>query len=184
MSDEEELTNAIEGGDDFDTGGGSEGRKGSGGIVKILSWIAGIILGVIFVVTVVYFTMKIIDRGNQSQSFAAVSQEYKSKPPTYKWFQTLPQIRGRTADKNSQAFIIKIELGYADGKDALDQELTNRAPEITDLLRSFFSGKNASELEVDDEENLKLQIKEKINRIMNNGPIETVVFTEFQILSY
>ena len=50
MSDEEELSNAIEGDDGFDAGvGASPGGSGKSksGLVKILTWVVGIICGTI-----------------------------------------------------------------------------------------------------------------------------------------
>lgn len=187
MSDEEELSNAIEGEESFDAGGGMpvSGGKGKSGLVKILSWVAGIICGTIFIVTVVVITIKIIDRGNQSQSFAQVSEEYNTKPPIMNFYGNMPQIRGRTADKVPKSFIIELDFGYPQEKEAsLQPEITQRLPALTDLVRSYFNGKKAEEFSYDNEENLKLQLKEKINRILTNGPIEMVVFTKFETFDY
>ncbi|QEN06023.1 flagellar basal body protein FliL [Thiospirochaeta perfilievii] len=188
MSDEEELSNAIEGDDGFDAGGGvpSAGSKSKSGLVKILTWVVGIICGTIFIVTVVVITIKVIDRGNQSQSFAQVSEEYNAKPPIMVFYgSNMPQIRGRTADKVPQSFIIELDLGYPESiKEALSTEITLRLPAIVDLIRSYFNSKKAEELSYENEEFLKLQLKEKINRILTNGPIETVVFTKKDIFAY
>ena len=188
MSDEEELSNAIEGDESFGGGGGSPsgGGKSKSGLVKILTWVAGIVCGTIFIVTVVVITIKVIDRGNQSQSFAQVSEEYNTKPPIMKFYgDMMPEIRGRTADKVPQSFIIALDFGYPeDVAVALDPEITQRLPAIVDLIRSYFNGKKAEELSYENEEFLKLQLKEKINRILTNGPIETVVFTKKDIFAY
>lgn len=188
MSDEEELSNAIEGEDHFDAGGGSpsSGGKSKSGLVKILTWVVGIICGTIFIVTVVVITINIIDRGNQSQSFAQVSEEYNAKPPIMSFYEAnMPQIRGRTADKVPQSFIIELALGYPEDKAvALEAEITQRLPAIVDLIRSYFNSKKAEELSYENEDYLKLQLKEKINRILTNGPIEMVVFTKKDIFAY
>ncbi|MBN2618875.1 MAG: flagellar basal body-associated FliL family protein [Spirochaetales bacterium] len=187
MSDEEELSNAIEGDDSFDGGGApSGGSKSKSGLIKILTWVVGVILGTIFIVTVVVITIKVIDRGNQSQSFAQVSEEYNAKPPLMKYYgSSMPQIRGRTADKVPQSFIIEIDFGYPEEKEAaLSAEITQRLPAIVDLIRSYFNSKTADELSNENEEYLKLQIKEKLNRILTNGPIEMVVFPKFDLFAY
>lgn len=185
MSDEEELSNAIEGEDGFDAGGGmpSSGGKSKSGLVKILTWVAGIVVGTIFIVTVVVVTINVIDRGNQSQSFAQVSEEYNAKPPIMVTYgSNMPQIRGRTADKVPQSFIIEIDFGYPEDKrELLDTEITQRLPAIVDLIRTFFSSKEVEDLSYENEELLKLQIKEKINRILTNGPIEQVYFTKKEL---
>ena len=189
MSEEEELANAIEGEDSFDTVGGGVGptsSKSKSGLVKILTWVVGIICGTIFVVTVVVITINIIDRGNQSQSFAQVSEEYNTKPPIMVFYgSNIPQIRGRTADKVPQSFIIELDFGYTEEvAPALNPEITQRLPAIVDLIRSYFNSKRADELSYENEEYLKLQLKEKINRILTNGPIEMVVFTKKDIFAY
>lgn len=189
MSDEEELSNAIEGDDGFDSGGGSTssgGKSSKSGLVKILTWVVGIICGTIFIVTVVVITINIIDRGNQSQSFAQVSEEYNTKPPIMVFYgSNMPQIRGRTADKVPQSFIIELDFGYTEEvATALNPEITQRLPAIVDLIRSYFNSKKAEELSYENEEYLKLQLKEKINRILTNGPIEMVVFTKKDIFAY
>ncbi|MGL1894691.1 MAG: flagellar basal body-associated FliL family protein [Spirochaetaceae bacterium] len=185
MSDEEELSNAIEGDEGFDagvgsSGSGSGGNKSKSGLVKILTWVVGIIVGTIFIVTVVVITIGVIDRGNQSQSFAQVSEEYNTKPPIMVYYgDMMEQIRGRTSDKVPISFIIEIDFGYPEERAAaLSAEITQRLPAIVDLVRSYFSSKKADELSNENEEFLKLQIKEKINRILTNGPIEMVVITK------
>ncbi len=189
MSDEEELSNAIEGDDGFDAGVGaspSGSGKSKSGLVKILTWVVGIICGTIFIVTVVVITINIIDRGNQSQSFAQVSEEYNTKPPIMVTYgSSMPQIRGRTADKVPQSFIIELDLAYPeDNADALTTEITQRLPAIVDLVRSYFNSKKAEELAPANEVYLKLQLKEKINRILTNGPIEDIYFTKKDIFAY
>lgn len=188
MSDEEELSNAIEGEDNFDVGGGSgaaSGGKSKSGLVKILTWVAGIIIGTIFIVTVVVITIGIIDRGNQSQSFAQASEEYNAKPPLLVFYGNVPEIRGRTSDKVPKSFIISMDFGYSESlAQALAPELTSRLPAITDLIRGYFSGKRAEDLVFENEENLKLQLKEKINRILTNGPIDVVVFLKLDKFDY
>lgn len=189
MSDEEELSNAIEGDDGFDAGsvaGPASAGKSKSGLVKILTWVVGVIVGTIFIVTVVVITINVIDRGNQSQSFAQVSEEYNTKPPVMSFYEeNMPQIRGRTSDKVPQSFIIELALGYPEDKaTALEAEITQRLPAIVDLIRSYFNSKKADELSYENEEFLKLQLKEKINRILTNGPIETVVFTDKQVYAY
>ncbi len=189
MSDEEELSNAIEGGDDFGAvaSTGSKGG-GKGGLIKILSWVAGIVAATIFIVTVVVVTIKIMDRGNLSQSFAQVSESYNAKPPILKFYgaDTIGQVRGRTSDKNPLSFIIKIDFGYPVEKEAsLQTEITQRLPAIQDMVRSYFNGKKAEELmDVANEETLKLQLKEQINRILTYGPIVEVVFTQKDVFDY
>ncbi len=189
MSDEEELSNAIEGDDGFDAGGGggsAGGGKSKSGLVKILTWVAGIVVGTIFIVTVVVITIGIIDRGNQSQSFAQVSEEYNTKPPIMTFYGNMAEIRGRTSDKVPKSFVIAVDFGYPEEKDnTLRIELTQRLPALQDLARGYFSSKTDAELKsFDNEANLKLQLKEKINRILTNGPIEQVVFLKKETFDF
>ena len=78
-----------------------------------------------------------------------------------------------------------MDFGYSESlAQALAPELTSRLPAITDLIRGYFSGKRAEDLVFENEENLKLQLKEKINRILTNGPIDVVVFLKLDKFDY
>ncbi len=147
--------------------------------IKALKWLAAIIVGGIFIVTVVVVTLQIMGRGKESKTYIETSKAYEGKPPILTWFKNIDQIRGRTADENPNYVTLTVEIGYKMNK-ALQSELIDRTSRLKDLIRSYFSSKTVEEL--NNEERVKEELKNKINDIMRSGYIEEVIFTEFSII--
>lgn len=153
-------------------------------LMKILKWAALAVGAIIFIVTVVIVTMKILNQGAQPQSYVAVTESYEAKIPMYDWYDNIPEIRGRTADKAPATVIVKVNIGYDEGDKEVQSELIKRTPRLRDMLRSYFTSKTAEELQPEYEELLKNELKERINRIMVNGKIREVIFLEFNIVEF
>ena len=185
MSDED-VGNALEdvGEDNFKEAKESKSSKGlSKTLVKLLTYIVGGIIGIILVVTIVVITVKFLDRGDQARTFKEVSEEYQGKTPPYTYFDLIPQIRTRTADKSPHSVSVKVNIGYNEGDEKLATELTSRNPQLTDLIRTFFSSKTALELNTD-EQAVKDEMKERINAVLTNGRVESIIFTEYQTFEF
>jgi len=153
-------------------------------LMKILKWAAIAIGAVIFIVTVVILTMQFINRGAQPQTYVAVTEEYEGTTPTYEYYDNIPEIRGRTADKTPATVIVKVNVGYDMGDKEVQSELIARTPKLRDMLRNYFTKKTMAELQPQYEEQLKEEIKEMINRIMSNGKIREVIFLEFNVVEF
>lgn len=153
-------------------------------VLKILKWAALIVAAVIFIVTVVVVTMKVMERGRESQSAIPVSEAYREGPPFLAWYGAIDEIRGRTSDENPNTVVVKVSIGYDQGNKAVQSELIQRTPRIRDMIRSYFSSKTARELEPRYEEEIKQELKERINRIMTQGKIREVIFLEFNVIPF
>lgn len=165
----------------------SEGKQGgllSGMLLKILKFVALGIGAIIFIVTVVIVTMRIAGRGTQAQSYPAVSEEYEGTQPVLSWYSAIDEIRGRTADENPNTVIVKVGLGYEKDNKTIQTELVSRTPRLRDIIRQFFTEKTASELKPQYEEELKAELKERINRVLTGGKIDDVIFLEFNVVEF
>ncbi len=185
MSDED-VGNALEdvGDDNFKEAVGKKSSKGfSKTLVKLLTYIVGGLIGIILVVTIVVITVKFLDRGDQAKTFKEVSEEYQGKAPPLDYFDPIKQIRTRTADKSPHSISVKVDIGYNPGDEKLSSELAQRIPQLTDLIRTFFSSKTADELN-SDEQAIKDELKERINAVLTNGRIENIIFTDYSTFEF
>lgn len=127
--------------------------------------------------------VEISDRRSQAIAFAQISEEYNTKPPVMDFYgNNMPVFDGLTADIEPKSFVFELDFGF--GKDIADQikpEITDRLPEIKKIIEDYLSSKNKEDLSYENEEYLKLQIKEKINRILEYGPIEMIIITKKEI---
>jgi len=110
--------------------------------IKILKWAALGIAAVIFIVTVVVITVKIMNPSQTAGAYPAASQAYQGTVPILSYF-SIPEIRGRTADVNPTTFIAQVSLGYDLNDKAVQSELVARAPQLQDIVRSFFCRANS-----------------------------------------
>jgi flagellar basal body-associated protein FliL len=107
-----------------------------------------------------------------------LSEEYTSEPEIYDYI-SLDEIEFQTCDATPVSFIVKIELGYKKDDKAALTEITQRTVKIIDFLRQYFSEKTAEELKPQNEEKLKIEIRDQINDdILSNSKIKEVLFTK------
>lgn len=165
--------------------GEKQGGFLGGALLKILKFAAMGIGAIIFIVTVVIITMRVIDRGNQPQGgFEATSTEMQDAPQELMWYDNIPEIRTRTSDENAVTVIVKVNLGYKEEDKATQSELISRTPRLQDMIRSFFAEKTASQLQPRHEQELKEELEAKINQVLSNGRIEEVIFLDFNIMEF
>ncbi len=161
-------------------------RKNRGDvIVKILVYIAVFLFFLITMVVVSFFTNRVLDSGNRNGQLTQISSEFVVSNPIYTYYDQIPDIRTRSADASPRSVTVKIELGY-DGEAYLNlsEELTRRKPQLTDFFRKYFSTRTARDLSSSNEDRIKESIKIRINELLQNGKIEEVVFTDFQVLDF
>jgi len=184
MGQEEDLDLTDVDGSGVESLGEEKAKKGlSEGIARILIWVIGILVGIIVVITVSVVTFKIMDKKNNTRSFPVVSPEYESKPENYTYFDLIGQIRTRTSDKTAHSVIVTPLIGYhPDDNTTVGSELTAKSAPLTDLIRNYFSRKTVEELKPDQEEVLKEEIKSMINGVLSSGKVESIIFTEFQVI--
>jgi len=171
----------VSGGEELEVGEKSNAIKEL--LPKLLKWVAIVIVAVIFIVTIVFFTMRIMTRGTTNQSYAVQSPEYATEPEVMSWY-ALEEIRTRTADKNPSTVIIKAKLGYEWENADIQTDLIQRSEIIYDAMRQYLSSKTASELTPQTEMQIKQEMKEKINRLISAGKIQEIVFMQYNIFQY
>jgi flagellar FliL protein len=183
MSDENEM---FEEGEDSAVGGEAQPSKKVGflpGIViQILKWAALGLGAIVFIVTVVYITMTFMGAGNQSINQQQVSADYVGKAPVYDWFPNITGIRARTADNPPGMVMVDISIGYEQGNKIVQTELVNRTPQIKDIVRQFFATRRAVDLAPGKENDLKVELAEKINSIMSDGKVRQLIFDNLTII--
>jgi flagellar protein FliL len=189
MGDDDQAFDAGFDGEDvagIETPGGEEKKGGfvGGALLKILKFAAMGIGAIIFIVTVVIITMRILNRGAESQSYPVVSEAYEARPEKLQWYDNVPEIRTRTSDQNSVTVIVKVNVGYEMEDKVLQTELIQRTPRIQDMIRQFFAQKTASQLTPEHEEELKTELKEKINFMLDEGRVKEVIFLDFNIMEF
>lgn len=174
--------------DDNDGGGVTSAPKKSGGIgallPTLLKWIAIVVGAIILIVTVVVVTMNIMNKnGSTVSSVIPVSSEYTTKREDLSWYQSLGTTQTTTSDVPAANVIVEVVLGYKEEDKAASAEITKRQIEIKDFLRRYFSSKSKNELRVQDEDKLRMEIRNAINDdILTNSKIRDVRFMQRTII--
>jgi len=183
-------------GEDEDVGGadssaGPKKRIGfiPGIVIQILKW-AGVVLGaIIFIVTVVVITLRIMGPGTDPQTRVPRTEAYEARVPILEWHnvmgETAESIRGSTADNPRRTFLVRPYIGYEPERQAVLTELIARNIQIREIINVYFSSRTADQLEgVDNRERVKRELRAEINRILSEGQIREIAFDEYQIVSF
>lgn len=89
----------------------------------------------------------------------------------------LDEITVNLADKGSSRYLkAAVSLGYDDKK--LDSELNDKKPIITDAVIGILSSKKAEDITPKNMDNIKMEIIQKINPILEKGKLNNVYFTD------
>ncbi len=150
-------------------------------VLKILKWAAVVVAAVIFIVTVVVITMRIINQGRPSGSVPVVSENYRSAPPVYDYYKNFEDIRTRTADEVPYTVVAKVALGYEQGNKSMQNELVARTDLLQHTIRSYFASKTSAELR--NEEAVLQGLLQAINAVMSTGKIKNVLLLDFNIIA-
>jgi flagellar FliL protein len=153
-------------------------------VIQILKWAALGLGAIIFIVTVVVITVGFLNKGSQSMTLQQVSTDYSGKEPIYDWYGNVGEIRGRTSDQVPHTVIVDVKIGYPQQHKQMQAELISRTPQIRDIIRQFFTSKRAEELRPENEDNLKLELRDKINDIMTSGKVRRIIFDSFTVVEF
>ena len=170
---------------DGDSGGAPAKKKGGvGGLLPtLLKWVALGLGAVILIVTVVIVTMKIMGGNTSQQAVVPVSEEYDTRKEILDWYSSLGSIRTKTSDSDSATVMVDVVLGYKKEDKATSTEITQRTVELKDFLRRYFTQKTAEELAPQNEENLKIEIRNAINdSILSSSKIKDVRFMQLDVI--
>jgi flagellar FliL protein len=151
-------------------------------VIQMLKWVALGLGAIIFIVSVVVVTMMFMGTENQGMSQQQISPEYAGKAPVYDWFPNITGVRARTADSPPGMVMVDISIGYEQGNKVVQTELVNRTPQIKDIVRQFFATRKAVDLAPGKENDLKMELADKINSIMSDGKVRQLVFDNLTIV--
>jgi len=152
-------------------------------VLKSLKWVALGLAAIIFIVTVVFVTMKILNRGATGQTTQPVSEAYVDTPPQYSWYE-IEEIRTRTADRNPATVVVLAKLGYEKENKEMQTELIAQRELIYDLMRQHLSTKTSAELTPQNEQQIKEELRRKINGILKNTTVEKIVFYDYNVFEF
>lgn len=178
MADDDDL-------DMGDEGGAPAAKKGGGGFLPTLLKFVALGLGaVILIVTVVIVTMKIMGGNSTQQAVVPVTEEYNTSRELLDWYTSLGSLRTKTSDAVPASVVVDVVLGYKKEDKATSTEITQRSIELRDFLRRYFTQKTAEELAPQNEENLKIEIRNAINdQILSSSKIKDVRFMQLDVIT-
>ncbi len=171
--------------DDAMEGEGASPQKGGKGLLLpgLLKWVAIGLGGLILVVTIVVITFHIMGGNQTGTSNVPVQEEYVQSREVLDWYQSLGSIRTKTNDPTPASVVVDVVFGYRKDDKATSTEITQRTVELKDFLRRFFSQKSKNELKPNDEENLKIEIRNAINDgILSGSKIKDVRFMQLDVI--
>ena len=179
MADDDDL-----GLDGDDAGGAPAKKRGGGGFLPtLLKWVALGLGAVILIVTIVIVTVKIMGGNQTQQAVVPVTEEYSTKRELLDWYSSLGSIRTKTNDQEPATVTVDVVLGYKKEDKATSTEITQRTIELKDFLRRYFTQKTAEELRPQNEENLKIEIRNAINdSILSSSKIKDVRFMQMDVI--
>jgi flagellar FliL protein len=188
-------TNAL---DDMEEGEAPDAgpKKKKGGLGTLLPTIlkfAAIGIGaLVFIVTVSVITYNIMNDGGKTQTNVTdPSSPYIGRKPVYDWYTDIGTVTTKTRDDPDKAHSVSVvmNIGYDNKTDdqvlntATYNELSGRKYELQDFVRRYFAQKYADDLKPENEERLKQEIKEQINkRMLENARVRDITFTKFDVM--
>ena len=171
-----------------EAGDGAEKKKKGGGlgglIPTLLKWGAIGIGAIVLIVTVVMITMKIAGGNTAGQAVIPISQDYQGKREVLDWYTSIGSIRTKSSDPIPASITVEPVLGYKQADKTTATEITSRQIEIKDYLRRYFTEKTAADLRPQNEEKIRIEIRNTINDdILTSSKIRDVKFLSFDIIS-
>jgi flagellar FliL protein len=182
MADDEILEEGAEG----DAAGAGKKKKGgglSGFLPTLLKWGAIGVGAVVLIVTVVVITMKVVGGNSAGQSVIPISQDYQAKREVLDWYGAIGVIRTKSSDPIPASISVEPVLGYKQADKTTQTELTSRQIEIKAFLRRYFAEKTAADLRPQNEDRIKIEIRNAINDdILTSSKIRDIQFMSFDII--
>jgi flagellar FliL protein len=160
-------------------------KGGLGTLLPTLLKFAAIGIGaLLFIVTVSVITYNIMNDGGKTQTNVAdPSSPYLGKRPIFAWYTDIGTVTTRTRDDQSYSVSVIMNIGYDQTDTVAYSELSNRKIQLQDFVRRYFASKLAEELTPENEEKLKMEIKEQLNmRYLENARVRDIAFTRFDVM--
>ena len=146
-------------------------------IIKILLYIAGVILSFFIIIGISYLVAKYV----QEQRYQRDQDIVLAPPPPPLAHFDVPSFSVTTNDPEPHFAKITVSLGYEENVE-LNAELVQRTPELQHVINILLRDKSYEELNsVEDTVNLSEEIKAHINVLLLKGKIKEVWFREFVV---
>jgi len=183
MSDSDDLD--LEGDGAPDSGGPAKKGGGLGNLLPtILKFVAIGIGALIFIITVCVITYNIMNKGGKSQTVLQdPTSPYSGKRPEYNYYDMIGSITTKTKDFPSASTVtVEMIIGYDLNDLNASAELVSRRYELRDFVRRYFTGKYASDLVPEREEELKKEIREMLNtRFLDTARARIILFNRLDV---
>ncbi|MBQ5999886.1 MAG: flagellar basal body-associated FliL family protein [Treponema sp.] len=178
---------ADDGLDGLEEGGASfsPSKKGGmgGALPGLLKWVAIALGAIILIVVIVVVTFNILSKNTPSTPSVPISDEYVTQREILDWYTSLGAIRTKTSDDISASVVVDIALGYKKDDKATSTEITQRNIELKDFLRRYFTEKTIAELKPQNEQKLKIELRNAINdEILSTSKIKDISFLQLDVL--
>ena len=178
---------ADDGLDGLEDGGtsASSGKKGGmgGALPGLLKWVAIALGAIILIVVIVVVTVNILNKNTTGTPSIPISDEYVTQREILDWYTSLGAIRTKTSDDISASVVVDIALGYKKDDKATSTEITQRNIELKDFLRRYFTEKTIAELKPQNEQKLKIELRNAINdEILSTSKIRDISFVQLDVL--
>ncbi len=168
-----------------DSSAPAKGSKVGGLFNSLLKWIAIALGAIILIVVIVVVTVRIINNNKPSNAGISfpVSDEYQVQREILDWYTSLGAIRTKTSDDIPASVVVDIALGYKKDDKACSTEITQRSIELKDFLRRYFTQKTIAELRPQNEQKLKIELRNEINdEILSSSKIKDISFLQLDVL--
>ncbi|MCL1958157.1 MAG: flagellar basal body protein FliL [Spirochaetes bacterium] len=184
MSDSDDLD--LDGGDAPESGGAQKKRGGGLGnlLPTILKFVAIGIGALIFIITVCVITYNIMNKGGKSQTVLQdPTSPYVGTHPQYNFYDMIGSITTKTKDfPTASTVTVEMIIGYDLNDLNASAELVSRRYELRDFVRRYFTGKYASDLVPEREDELKKEIREMLNtRFLDTARARVILFNRLDV---
>lgn len=180
MADDEMITD-----DGADVAASDSKKKGGiGALVPfLLKWVAIGLGVVIFLFLLLFFAFSFFASNKSNASVIPVTEEYTVNKEVLDWYSSIGAIRTRTNDVNPASVVVDVVFGYKKDDKNTSSEITQRNVELRDFLRRYFSQKTYAELRPQNEESLRIEIRNAVNdTILSSSKIKDVRFMQLDVI--
>jgi len=166
------------------------GKKKSGFIpsivIKILKWTAIILVGIVFIVTIVVVTIRIMNPVSSAPNFFYDTEVLQNTLPTLQWYDIGGEIRCRTADVDRRVMVlVSVSAGFNPKSKVLYQELVDQTPRLRNEIRLFFGEKYERELIPRNERRVKEELRRRLNIMLSSSErISDIIFTDINVVEF
>lgn len=152
-------------------------------VIQILKWAAIVIVAILFIVTVVFLTLKVMGAGTPGQDRVPRSESYEGPPPVYSWYQEIPELRGVTSDQVARTYVVDVQIGYEFENSGVTNDIINQKIPLTDMLNTWFASQQAEYLlDVNNRDEIRKRLQAEIQKIVPE--VQQVAFTKYQVLDF